>query len=71
MNWVLKIRCDNCGHKLREDAHNSEFYNSFSSFICVRCGEHGFHDSIERWVRQPQLWKPWTWFSGYWEKKEE
>ncbi|MCO7246390.1 hypothetical protein [Halomonas sp. Mc5H-6] len=68
--FVLNVRCDKCRAIFRTDAHDANFYNAFESNVCASCGHHGFHDSVERYVNEAELLKPWTWLSGHWEKAE-
>lgn len=64
--YVLNVRCNNCSAIL-DKGMPADFYNRFTSFVCWRCGHHGFYDKVERWASESVWWRTSTWGKGHWE----
>ena len=70
MRFSKRCRCLACDAVKSDAPFGASFENAFSyRRLCEECGDSaGYYDSLERWVDTDIWWRPWTWFSGHWEK---
>ena len=73
MSYQHAIECRNCKAIGEVNGMDKDFANSFTRHrLCGACGSReGWDNTIVKWVSTAKLLKPSSWFSGYWQRKDE
>ena len=69
--YANNVRCLSCDYMLYADSASAQLYNKMKHCKCKKCKNNKFYDSTEKWVNTVKPMRPWTWFSGYWEKQTQ
>ena len=69
--YTNNVRCTACDSMLYADSAPARLYNKILKCKCKNCKNGTFYDSKEKWISTVKPARPWTWFSGYWEKETQ